>query len=228
MNESTDNRLRLIERTNPVVKEYLRSLSEENRRVVVRAMESLAESCCGDCAIPVGAVAPDFTASDCAGECFTLSEEVIKAPVVLSFYRGGWCPICELELEALQEIADEIHARNACLLAVSPECPKQIRQTAKGHQLTFPLLHDHGNAIARSYGVVMQLCESMRPLYAEAGLDIPKWNEDDSYELPLPATYIIDQDRVVHTAYVAKDFTKRMEPADILAALDTLNPNAES
>jgi peroxiredoxin len=145
-----------------------------------------------------------------------------NGPVVLSFYRGGWCPFCSLELQALQGILPEIRARGASLISVSPEKPDNSLSTAEKYNLEFEVLSDQANRTAREYGLLFTVHEEMRPLYLEWGFDVPVCNGDDSWELPVPATYIIDTNGVVRAAFIDKDYTKRMEPDDIIAALDDI------
>jgi peroxiredoxin len=145
-----------------------------------------------------------------------------QGPVVLSFYRGGWCPYCNLEFKALNDVLPEIHALGARLVGVCPELPDHSLSTAERHQLQFEVLSDIGNNIAREYGIVMQVPASMRPLYLQWGLDVPTVNGDETWELPIPATYVIDSDGRIATAYVNKDYTQRMEPEAIIEALKEL------
>jgi peroxiredoxin len=142
--------------------------------------------------------------------------------VVLNFYRGGWCPFCNLELQALQSRLQEIRSLNATLIGISPETPDNSLTTAEKHQLEFDVLSDLGNKTARSYGLIFTVYEEMRPLYLKWELDVPAFNGDNSWELPVPATYLIDKDRVIRAAHVDKDYTKRMEPDLILAELRKL------
>ena len=141
---------------------------------------------------------------------------------MLSFYRGGWCPFCNLELQAIQALLPEIKALGANLVGISPETPDNSMTTVEKHQLQFDVLSDVGNKTARDYGLIFTVYEEMRPLYLKWGLDIPTSNGDDSWELPIPATYIIDSNCVARVAHVDKDYTKRMEPDQILTALRSI------
>ncbi|UCE88095.1 MAG: AhpC/TSA family protein, partial [Pseudomonadota bacterium] len=176
----------------------------------------------GNNAVKVGNLAPDFTLPNVHGQAISLHGALQKGPVVLNFYRGGWCPFCNLEFRALQQILPEIQALSAQLIGVSPETPDTSLSTVEKHSLQFEVLSDVGNRVVRQYGLVMTVFEELRPLYLQWGLDIPQANGDDSWELPIPATYVIDRDARVTAAHVNRDYTKRMEPADIVAALRTL------
>ena len=153
------------------------------------------------------------------GNPLRLSELLREGPVVLSFYRGGWCPYCNLELRALQQVLPEIEKAGATLVAISPETPDNSLSTTKKNELRFQVLSDQVNAMARKFGLVFTLPDAFRPLYEKFDIDIPKYNGDDSYEIPVPATYVIDQDRIIRFSFITTDYTQRAEPADIVAAL---------
>ncbi len=183
------------------------------------ATEQLRASGLVERSLAVGAPAPDFTLPDASGTEVTLSTLLGEGPVVLSFYRGGWCPYCSTQLRAMQARLPEIEGAGGRLVAVSPQTPDNSLSTAEKLELAFPVLSDAGNAVARSYGLVFSLAESPRTVYAGWGLDLPAANGDDSFELPLPATFVIGEDGVVRWRFVDADYTKRAEPDDVIAAL---------
>jgi peroxiredoxin len=201
---------------------FISSLPEDDARIVGASFEKLHSSHTAESAIAVGEIAPNFTLPDATGKTLNLHSKLNEGPVVLSFYRGGWCPFCNLELQALQALLPEIKALGANLIGISPETPDNSMTTVEKQQLQFDVLSDVGNSTARGYGLIFTVYEEMRPLYLKWGLDVPASNGDDSWELPVPATYIIDSNCVVRTAHVDKDYTKRMEPGQILTALRNL------
>ena len=138
------------------------------------------------------------------------------------FYRGGWCPFCNLEFKALHDILPAIKSHGAQLVGISPELPDESMKTVERHQLQFEVLSDVCNKVAWQYGLVMDVHPQLRDYYLQWGFNLPELNGDDSFELPLPATYVIGTDGVIHSAYINKDYTQRMEPKDILQALQTL------
>mgnify|MGYP000210769356 CR=1 FL=1 len=145
-----------------------------------------------------------------------------SGPVVISFYRGGWCPYCNLEFKALNDCLSAIKSLGANLVGISPELPDNSISTAEKHALEFDVLSDVGNIVARDYGIVMDVPASMRPLYLQWGLDVPSANGDDTWELPIPATYVIDSDGTIVFAFVNKNYTERLEPEEIINALKTI------
>jgi peroxiredoxin len=142
--------------------------------------------------------------------------------VVLTFYRGGWCPFCDLQLHAYQSVLAEIHDLGAELVAISPQTPDYALSDVEKKQLTFPVVTDKGNAVGRKYGLVFKLSDVMQQLQTNFGNPIPKFNGDEAWELPMPGTFVLDRAGVVRLAHVDPDYMKRLEPAAILEALRAL------
>jgi len=209
----------LNEQIAETVADFMGQLPPDTAAVVSGSFEKLAASDVGKNAILVGDRAADFTLPNATGTPVSLHNLLKHGPVVLSFYRGGWCPFCSLELHALQSILPDIRALGATLIGVSPETPDNSLSTVEKQQLEFEVLSDQGNRVARDYGLLFAVYEEMRPLYLEWGFDLPAVNGDDSWEIPVPATYVIDANGIIRAGDVNKDYTKRMEPDDILAAL---------
>lgn len=197
-------------------------ISAETLAVMDRATAEVAASGIADSSLGVGAKVPDFTLPDATGTKVSLSSLLSKGPVVLAFYRGGWCPYCSTELRALQAKLPEITAAGATLVAVSPQTPDSSLSTAEKLELAFPVLSDEGNRVADSFGIVFTLPEALREVYAGFGLDLPAANGDDTFRLPIPATYVLRDDGTVAWRFADADYTKRAEPDDVLAALAAL------
>ena len=190
--------------------------------VMEAATASLEASQLAERSLAVGAAAPDFSLPDAKGDRVVLSKLLTEGQVVLSFYRGGWCPYCNIQLKTLQDRLGDIAEAGGRLVAVSPQTPDNSLSTAEKHSLAFPVLSDVGNAVARSYGIVFTLADELRPVYAGWGLDLAAANGDRSFELPLPATYLIRPDGTVAWRFVDADYTKRAEPDDVVDALRAL------
>lgn len=197
-------------------------LPTEAVEVMSKATADLENSGVVDNSLKVGDKAPDFELPDPTGTQVKLSELLKNGPVVINFYRGQWCPYCNLELRAFQQLLPEFQQSNAQVIAISPELPDNSLSVKEKHNLAFPVLSDVGNAIARDYGLVFALAESLRSLYKGFGINIPASNGDDSFELPVPATYIVDTDGTIRYAYANADYTLRAEPADVLTAVKAL------
>jgi peroxiredoxin len=177
-------------------------------------------------AVQTGDLAPDFTLPNAKGEKVTLSTLLAKAPVVLTFYRGGWCPYCNLHLRAYQKALPEIRAAGGQLVAVSPELPDKSLTTAEKNALEFEVLSDLKGEAGRAYRLFFDLSDELRQLYAASGNDLSKWNADGEWHLPMPATYVIGQDGRVKFAFVDAEYRNRAEPANLIAALRGLGKKA--
>ena len=183
------------------------------------AAAALTAEQAAEAALGVGDTAPDFSLPDAMGRPVSLSEMLRSGPVVLTFYRGSWCPYCNTELRALQQALPDVEAARARMVAVSPQTPDSSMTIVERQNLTFPVLSDAGNRIARHFGLVFRVDEDVRDKYRSAGIDLARSNGDDSWELPVPATYVIAPDRTITYAFVEADYTKRAAPADVVAAL---------
>ena len=182
-------------------------------------IKKLAESGIASHALQLGAKAPDFTLPDAHGKPTTLSVLLAKGPAVVTFYRGGWCPFCDLQLRAYQAVLGAIHDLGAELVAISPQSPDYALSDVEKKQLTFPVLTDKGNAVARDFKLVFSLSDALRKLQTHFGSVLPKFNGDDSWELPMPGTFVLDRHGIVKFASVDPNWMVRVEPAVILEAL---------
>lgn len=202
--------------------EFMGQVPAEIREAMGRADVELAASNIVASAAKAGDRVPDFTLPNVDGQQVRLSALLKQGPVVLSFYRGGWCPYCNLELRALQAHQDAMTALGASLVAISPQTPDESLSTAEKNALAFPVLSDSGSAVAKSLGIAFDLADELRPIYTRFGHALPDRNGTDSWALPIPATFVIDRDGVIAFAFVDTDYRNRLEPADIIAVLQTL------
>ncbi len=170
-------------------------------------------------ALGLGAVAPSFTLQGATGSAVSLESLLASGPLVLTFYRGGWCPYCNLELRALQGVLGDLTDAGASLVAISPQIPDESLSTAEKAELDFEVLSDPDNELARRFGIVFTIDDATKEIYAKSNHPIERVNGSGSWELPIPATYIIDRDGTIAYAFVDPDYRKRAEPADILASL---------
>ena len=174
-------------------------------------------------AVGVDEAAPDFALPNAAGKSIVLKELLRSGPVILTFYRGGWCPYCNIQLRAYQSVLPQISALGARLVAISPQLPDNSLDTANKNALTFDVLSDVRNEVARSYGLVYSLPEEIRAALRSNNKALPSINGDESWELPVPATYVIARDQRVALAYIDVDYRKRLEPEALLTCLKSLS-----
>lgn len=167
-------------------------------------------------ALAVGDKMPEFSLPDPTGKLVSSRELLQHGPLLVTFYRGNWCPYCNLALQALQDHLGEIKALGANLVAISPQTPDNSLSMQEKHALAFPVLSDSGLGITRQFGLVFALPESLRPIYKSFGIDLVKQNGTDTYELPVPATYLVDQNGKIREAFVQIDYRRRLEPATAL------------
>ena len=176
----------------------------------------------GSRALGPGDAVPNFILPDARGNAVALRALLLGGPAILVFYRGSWCPYCNAKLAAYHLALPEIAARGARLVAISPEVPDASLTPDEIDRLGFEVLSDAGNRIARSFGLVYALDEDSRSMLTEHGVDLARYNSDDSWELPVPAVYIVGPDRKVLFCSVDPDFRRRADPGDVIAALDAL------
>ena len=165
------------------------------------------------------AAAPPFTLPNAAGQAVALDALLAHGPVVVAFYRGAWCPYCNLQLKAYQQSLTDIEALGASLVAISPQAPDGSLTMQEKHGLQFEVLSDAGNVVARQFGLVFTLKPHVQEIALRVDSDLRQANADGSWDLPVPATYVLDRQGIIRLAYVEGDYTQRLEPARILDAL---------
>lgn len=190
--------------------------------VMQRATRSLIDSGQADDALKAGDTAPDFTLEDADGNSVSSRALLARGPLIATFYRGVWCPYCNHDLQALEEIRPEIEARGASLVAISPQTPANSRKSQRDNKLGFPILSDAGTAVAAEFGLRFALPDDLIVVYRQFGNDLPKINNDPAWVLPMPARYVIGMDGVIAYAEVNPDYTRRPDPSDLLPVLDRL------
>ncbi|NER01459.1 MAG: AhpC/TSA family protein [Okeania sp. SIO3C4] len=195
-------------------------LPEDAKAKMDKAVVDLANSDIVDNSLKVGEKVPNFSLPNAVGNIVELNSLLVESPVVISFYRGGWCPYCNMELRGLQKYLPQITELGAKLIAISPETPDNSLSTTEKNELTFEVLSDGGNQVAKEFGLVFQLPEELRPIYQNFGIDLPAYNGDESFELPIPATYVIASDGTVIHAFVNPDYTQRLDPEEIINVLN--------
>lgn len=189
------------------------------RAVLGRSIEELRTSGALDGAIQVGQPVPDFVLPDQNGSLVRLSDQLKAGPVALALYRGIWCPYCNEDLKELQANLPAIRATGASLLAISPQTPPNSRRTARDLGLEFPILSDAGNAVAASLGLRFALKEDAQDVHRTLGADLPAFNGDTSWTLPVPARVLVGVDGIARYVDFDPDYTRRPDPDALLAAL---------
>ena len=202
---------------------FSKKVPPEILNTMLDATRRLADTGIAQNSLQVGQKAPDFNLPNVKGEPVNLHSLLEKGPVVLNFYRGGWCPYCNLELNAYQKHLGDIEGLGASLIAISPQTPDNSLSTAEKNELKFEVLSDEGNKTANEFGLVFKLDPSLHEIYSNFGLALPKFNGDESWEIPLPGTYLVDKDGTVKYAFADADYTKRAEPDEVIEKLKEIS-----
>ena len=191
----------------------------EIQAIHARVIAELQQQRIAESALAAGAKAPAFELTDHNGKLVSSTELLNKGRVIICFFRGRWCPFCVGQLEAMNLVMPEIQAAGSSLIAISPQTVKQSFFMVDQHKLRFPLLSDLGNDVARQFGLVYLVPEFQQSVYRRAFINLPMANGDESWELPIPATYVIERDGAVLYASSNPDYTERPEPGEILSAV---------
>ncbi len=187
-----------------------------------RSVDELIASGAPDRALKVGEVAPEFTLPDSDGNPVSSKALLARGPLVVTFYRGVWCPYCNYELTALEGARAEIEARGASLVAISQQLAPNSRKSQRQNGLHFPILGDHGGEVGAQFGLRWTLPDYLREVQKALGADLTQFNGEDSWTLPMSARYVIAQDGVIAYAEVNADYTRRPEPSAAFPVLEQL------
>jgi peroxiredoxin len=217
------------------LKDQLEQLSRENQgklppsaaSIMNQAIEDLHKSGILEQALRKGYKAPLFRLPNNNGKEISLSDLLKKGPVVIAFYRGGWCPYCNITLRALERSLSKIQSLGATLIAISPELPNRSFSTAEKDSLSFDLLSDKDNEVAKKFGIAYKLPDDLAKLYSSFGINLEASNGNFNNELPLAATYIINKDGIITDAFVDIDYKSRMEPSEIILVLKKIQTQSK-
>ncbi|MFC0525571.1 peroxiredoxin-like family protein [Pontibacillus salicampi] len=203
-------------------KEYIEKFKQkapaEMQEQMSQAIEELENSSEGK-GLKVGQEAPDFTLPDAKGSQVNLYDVLEDGPVIVTFYRGGWCPYCNMELKAYQDILEDIHGAGGQLIAISPQTPDASLSTQEKNDLQFHVLSDEGNNVADEFNLVYHLPDYLIDIYKEKEFGLEEKNNDNSWTLPVAATYVISKDGTIAYEYTKADYKDRAEPSEVLEEL---------
>lgn len=191
----------------------------ENQQINERAVEWLRATDITSRAARAGVASPAFQLPDQHNKSISSTDLLAHGPLIITFFRGRWCPFCVAELEAWRDALPQVKASGANVVAISPQKVQHNAFTADQHKLGFPVLSDIGNAVAKTFGIAYRVPEEQEQLYRRSFVNLPHLNGDESWELPLAATYVIGTDGVIKSAFVSADYRERAEPSAVLAQL---------
>lgn len=194
---------------------------EDTKKAYAEGLKAVSDSNITSKALQVGDVAPNFTLKNATGDIISLYNELKKGPVVLLWYRGGWCPYCNMTLSYMQKSIPDFKKYDANILALSPEVPDKSMSTKEKNELEFEVLSDIDNKVARDYKVVYKLTDEVAGLFEE-NFGLSTYNGNADAELPLAVTYIIGQDKKIKYAYLNSDYRNRAEPQELINFLKNM------
>jgi peroxiredoxin len=197
---------------------WFKRVPAERQAVMERHINELRDGL-AKTALKAGDQGPPIVLTNAKGTIVDVKSLLSRGPVIVTFYRGGWCPYCNLELKAFQQILPQIKAAGASLVAISPEKPDDTLSTAEKNALDFEVLSDVGQKVGRAFGLVYTCSDELKWAYREFGLDIPGKNGADEWALPISATYVIGRDGQIAYAYTDADYRDRAEPEEVLTVL---------
>lgn len=202
--------------------ESVNKVPAEKKKIMLDAIESLRATGIQEQALQVGDQIPSVRLPGVRGETVDLNALAAKGPVVLTFYRGSWCPYCNLTLQAYQQSLPAFKELGAEMVAISPDKPDNSLDAKEKNNLEFFVLSDAGNEVAKSFGLVYKLPDDLKSVYLDFGIDLERATGTESWELPLSATYVIAKGGEIKYAYLEEDYKKRAQPADLVQALKSL------
>lgn len=201
------------------VKTQMAQLPAEVLHTLSTSLQKLVDSHLSSKALKANDKAPMAILKDGDGQDVDLSHFLDKGPLVLVFYRGLWCPFCNQALSAYQQMVSDLAASGATLVAVSAQTPEYSHKTGATLGIDYQLLSDVDNHLARQYGIVFKLEDELDEVYRALGADLKSFNGNDSLTLPLASAFVIGQDAVIREAFINVDYSQRVEPEELIAAV---------
>lgn len=212
----------LQKRLDTLKKEFTANVPQDMLDVMNLETDKLIASDIVENAIKTGQHLPDGLLTAAKGQQVDIDQIIDGKPLVISFYRGGWCPYCNLELQGLQEIASKVQALGANIIAMTPESVAHAQETKEKNGVSFDIYSDQGSEYAKALGLVFTLPKSLQEIYLTFGIDVEKHNGESKFELPIPTTLIVKPNREVVYIFADGDYTKRSEPSKLLDVLSGL------
>lgn len=195
--------------------QFKQNTPEKKQRLYAKATIELEESRTA-LGLEKGDQIPEFQLPDATGKIISIMDKLEDGPVILTFYRGGWCPYCNLELNAYQRELRAVKESGATLIAISPETPDASLSTKEKNELEFIVLSDEKNNVAKQFDLVFSMPDYLIEVYQQSGLDVAGHNGNQDWELPKPATFVINTSGKIVFAEVNSDYTQRTEPSKVI------------
>jgi len=218
---------KITENTMPTLQEQIKALNEQLATQVPletlmnfqHSITDLQATYCEKDTVKIGASFPEFELTDPSGQTIRLQDVHTEEKLIIAFFRGSWCPYCNLELQALEKALPLFYAKKSRLIAISPQKPVYNDNLQQTHRLSFPLLTDSENKLAQQLGITFRLQDFVRPHYQQLGIKLEDFNADTSGMLPIPAIFVIDRNALIRYIYLDPDYRNRIEIATLTAQL---------
>jgi peroxiredoxin len=217
---SEDNLNSVQAKLDAKLKDFEKTASEEKKAAYEKGLEEIQNSGILSRALKKGDVVPDFSMTSSNGEEYSLLGLLNKGPIVVTWYRGGWCPYCNIYLKGLRDAKEDIQELGGQIIAISPEKPEKTEETITNNKIPFIVISDKDNNIAKKFNISYKLPDIVLEQF-EGRIDLNEYNGNENNELPLSATYVIDQDANIIYSFLDVDYRKRAEPAEIIQVLKT-------
>lgn len=199
------------------------TLPIETLEAIDNVTEEVINSGIAHQSLKVGDTIPDFALPNHNGELIEIQKLLKRGAVVISFYRGTWCPFCNVELKALEQALPAISMLGGTVVTISPQTFVKSPRSIEEKKSYFEMLIDKRNQVARQFGIVFNIPKKSRSYYRNIGIYLPKYNGDESFELPIPATFIVNRDGKINYAYIEPDHTQRLDPVEIITIIRQMN-----
>ncbi|WP_294962840.1 peroxiredoxin-like family protein [uncultured Gilliamella sp.] len=212
--------MKTIEELKVLQKDMSTQLPKDMLNIMANSLSDMLTKNLNSHALKKGNIAPDFSLISTKKQKVNLYELLNTKPVIISFFRGSWCPFCVKELQHFQNNLKQLQqVSDVHFIAISPQKIEISAKLQQDNAIDFTILSDVGNHIAQQYGLVFTLPQNVRELYQNLGADIPKFNGDDSYQLPIPATYLIGQDKQILFSYINVNYMERVDISELVDVL---------
>ena len=200
-------------------KELLSQLSQEIFEVFGQSIEELKTKNIEENSIKIGELMPEFSLINAYGKKISSTDILKKGKIILAFYRGSWCPYCNLELKFLQDNISKIKGKKSVLVAISPQSPDYSLTMVEKNNLEFEVLTDHNNDFAKKLGIVFQLQDFVLPYYQNLGIDLSVFNKNNENTLPVPAVFVVDENGKVVYKFLDVNYMNRINVEELIQAL---------
>ena len=184
-----------------------------------KSIEDLKTKNIEEKSIKIGETIPNFSLKNAKNEVVNSSDILKNGKMIIAFYRGSWCPYCNLELKALQEKISEFKEKNATLVAISPQSPDNSLTVIEKHHLTFEVLTDKDNVFAKQLGIVFELQDFVLPYYHALGIDLSSFNENTNNSLPIPAVFVVNESSKIIYKFADANYMNRIDIDELLKTL---------